>query len=64
MQVRWMCHICGRERSDEHISVYTSDLSSQFNLPEGTMKQNVRYCNDRDSCIEGAKKINFFKQGN
>lgn len=51
----WTCHICGDERTDDKISVYTSDLSLEFHLPAGVMKQNVRYCNDRPLCVTGAK---------
>jgi hypothetical protein len=56
----WTCHICGEERPDEKISVRTADLSGEHNFPPGTMKQNVRYCNDRPACIEGAKTFRFF----
>lgn len=51
----WTCHICGKRRPDRFISVRSTDQSSEFNLPPGTVTQNVRYCNDKPQCIEGAK---------
>lgn len=51
----WKCHVCGKERPDAKISVYSS--TRYFgNVP---MKQNVRYCNDNSECIEGAKTVDF-----
>lgn len=55
----WLCHVCGKERPDSKISVYTSDVM----IGRIEMKQNVRYCNDDPDCIEGAKKVNFIKTG-
>ena len=50
----WKCHICGRERPDSCISVRTIDTSANFDLPPGTMTQNIRYCNDDPNCIDGS----------
>ena len=61
MITSWTCHICGEERPDEKISVYITDLSKSKNLPIGTFKQNVRYCNDKEDCIEKVKTFSFFK---
>ena len=55
----WKCHICGDTRPDDKISVCTTDTSKKYNLPEGTMQQNVRYCNDRQDCIDKAKTYSF-----
>lgn len=52
----WTCHACGEERPDALISVFTRDLSPGYNLPSGTMKQNLRYCNDRPKCLEDVRK--------
>jgi len=53
----WTCHVCGRKRPDDKISVYSTWIA-----PHGVdIKQNVRYCNDRPECIEGAKKIRWIK---
>ncbi|GAH82156.1 unnamed protein product [marine sediment metagenome] len=48
----WKCHICGEERPDERISVFTTPwvINGQT-----VGSQNIRYCNDRPACIEGAK---------
>lgn len=46
----WKCHVCGRERPDEKISVFTRDRSVEYGLPVGTMLENVRYCNDSLTC--------------
>lgn len=55
----WVCHICGKERPDDKISV----LSKTVNTHGVEATQNVRYCNDRSECIEGAKTFSFFKEG-
>ncbi|GAI67641.1 unnamed protein product, partial [marine sediment metagenome] len=46
----WKCHICGEERPDERISVFTTPwvINGQT-----VGSQNIRYCNDRPACIEG-----------
>jgi hypothetical protein len=47
----WTCHVCGRERPDERISVYSRHVT----LGGGVVaKENVRYCNDRPACAAGA----------
>lgn len=53
----WTCHVCGDERPDERISVFSSQ--QLFGTTGVMMTQNVRYCNDRPACIEGAKTVNF-----
>jgi hypothetical protein len=54
----WTCHVCGDERPDERISVYSTTVQIGAARIEAT--QNVRYCNDRPACIEGAKHVDFF----
>jgi len=58
----WKCHICGEERPDEKISVYstTQEIPGTHG---GTMTVNVRYCNDKPACIEAAPHFSFFKRG-
>ena len=63
MDLTWSCHICQAERPDAAISVLKTDISKQHGLPEGTMGQNVRYCNDNEDCIEKAKTFSFIKGG-
>jgi hypothetical protein len=53
--LNWTCHVCGDERPDDKISVHsTTKVTGAIEI-----KQNVRYCNDRVDCIEGAKQINW-----
>jgi len=54
----WTCHICKEERPDAKISV----LKKPLNLGGGiTASENIRYCNDRPTCIEGAKLYSHMK---
>lgn len=46
----WNCEVCGERRPDEKISVVTHDYSEQHDLPYGTVKRNVKHCNDNFSC--------------
>jgi len=59
-EITWTCHICGKERPDHKISVYTKDTSANLGLSPGTIKQNIRYCNDKPECKEKAKDFDFF----
>lgn len=53
--ITWTCHICGDERPDSKISVH-SRTTVHGNVP---ITENIRYCNDRLSCYEGALKKHF-----
>jgi hypothetical protein len=53
--VTWTCHVCGRTRPDNKISVYSKTVT-KVDVP---ITQNIRYCNDNPDCIEGAPKINW-----
>lgn len=55
----WRCHVCGDERPDDRISVYSSQ--KEIGTTGTMMTQNVRYCNYRPSCVEGAKAVNFME---
>lgn len=55
----WKCHICGEERPDEKISVLSKPLVINGQIRG---EQNIRYCNDRPGCIDGAKEFSFFKE--
>jgi len=53
----WTCHVCGDERPDAQISVLSFDVAVEgVDFP---IRQNVRYCNDRLSCITGASMVRF-----
>ena len=59
MPLTWKCHICGEERPDRFVSVFSTDVGDTYGLPAGTMMQNVRYCNDKKTCGEKARTFNF-----
>jgi hypothetical protein len=50
----WRCHICDRSRPDPKISVVTHDRTPP-SMPAGTIKENVRYCNDNPECEAAAR---------
>lgn len=56
-QLEWRCHVCQDIRPDALISV----LSSSKSIGGVPVTMNVRYCNDRPACIEGAKNVDFLK---
>lgn len=60
--VTWTCHCCGQEREDSKIDVYKTDLSLRYNLPPGTVQQNVRYCNDSTTCVAKAPTIRLLNE--
>lgn len=57
-EVTWKCHICGEERPNDKISVLSKPLVING---RSCGEQNIRYCNDRPACIEGAKTFSFCK---
>ena len=59
-EMTWTCHVCKRERPDAKISVLTKSLG----IPNVDASQNIRYCNDRQECIDGAKEFSFMKSKN
>ncbi len=56
----WKCHVCGEERPDDKISVLSKPLIINGQVVPDS-PQNIRYCNDRPACIEGAKEHCLFK---
>lgn len=55
--LKWTCHICGRERPDDKISVLTKPLIMGGKV---VGEQNIRYCNDSPECVEKAKEFSHF----
>lgn len=47
----WTCMVCYEDRPDSRIDVHTSIYQMGGGI---VMRKNVRYCNDRPSCINGA----------
>jgi len=55
--LKWRCHVCGKERPDDKISV----LSKPISHPDGRIigEQSIRYCNDDPSCVAEARNVDF-----
>lgn len=58
-EITWTCHICGDERPDSLISVYQT-RAPMPGRPDYPVTQNVRFCNDRPQCRDGATRFSFF----
>ncbi len=56
--LEWTCHVCGKLRPDDKISVY-SRVSTRFGVE---LTENVRYCNDNPDCVEKAKTFTFLTE--
>lgn len=52
-ELTWTCHVCGDERPDNKIDVF----SVVENLRGIMVQQNVRYCNDRSMCRAGCPGV-------
>jgi hypothetical protein len=55
-ELTWTCHICGKIRPDDKIAVYKHIRRLESGIE---FIENVRYCNDNESCIEAAKHFHF-----
>ena len=55
MRIEWNCHVCGKLRPDDKISVHSRTVTRGV----VEIKENVRYCNDNPECVEGAKKVTW-----
>lgn len=55
----WTCHVCGVERPDAFIGVLTRERISDLGV---RFRENVRHCNDRSECAEGAKEVFFVRR--
>lgn len=51
----WRCDVCGEERPDEKISVFKREHYKPVRMTE-----NIKFCNDRPACFEGAKTFSHF----
>lgn len=54
-KLTWKCHVCGEERLDTYISVY----KKRSEINGISFQQNIRYCNDKPECAEGAREVDF-----
>jgi hypothetical protein len=50
----WECHVCGEQRPDAQISVFTA---GPMDLAGAVLTIHVRYCNDRSDCRRGAPLV-------
>lgn len=57
----WKCHICGEERPDSAIDVYTRDISHVYDLPAKSISENIRFCRDRAACVKGVAFYSHLK---
>lgn len=55
-ELTWTCHVCGDERPDSAIDVFKTKRTLDGGIEVQT---NVRYCNDRPTCIEEAPNVDF-----
>lgn len=53
----WECDVCGAMRSGAKIDVHYRKID--FGGVRGIT--NVRHCNDREACLEGARTFSFFR---
>lgn len=51
------CTCCGRTRSCTELGVFTTDLSPDFDLADGTLMQTVLYCRDDSDCRGTAQTL-------
>jgi hypothetical protein len=54
----WTCHVCGKERPDDRISVAHVDVPMKGG---SVVTVNVRYCNDRQACYAGVEETSLVK---
>lgn len=60
--ITWICDVCGEERPDDKITVYKTDLSAKYGLPEGTVTHNAKFCKYNVECMKLAPKV-YAKNG-
>ena len=51
------CSCCRRTRCLTELGTFTTDLSSDFNLADGTLVQTVLYCRDDSECRGTAQTL-------
>ena len=55
------CTCCGRTRACSELGSFTTDLSSEFDLAEGTLTQTVLYCRDDSECRGTAQTLRLIR---
>ncbi len=51
------CSCCQRTRCWTELGIFTTDLSSDFDLADGTLVQTVLYCRDDSDCRGTAQTL-------
>ncbi len=54
-ELTWTCHVCGEERPDVMISVF----SRRKTIGPVEFQENIRHCIDKQTCIDGARDVTF-----
>ena len=58
MITSWECQLCGRERPDDKISVFSRPLVIGGQV---CGQENIRYCNDSEDCATKAQNFSIGK---
>lgn len=57
------CSCCRRTRCLTELGTFTTDLSTDFDLAEGTLVQTVLYCRDDSECRGTAQTLRLIHRG-
>ena len=55
------CSCCGRRGSEIELGTFTTDLSSEFDLADGTLIQTVLYCREDSDCRGTAQTLRLIQ---
>ena len=55
------CSCCERTRFRTELGTFTTDLSSEFDLADGTLTQTVVYCRDDSECRGTAQTLHLIQ---
>ena len=55
------CSCCRRTRCLTDLGIFTTDLSSDFDLADGTLVQTVLYCRDDSECRGTAQTLRLLR---
>ncbi len=56
------CSCCKRSRCVTELGTFTTDLSSDFDLADGTLVQTVLYCRDDSECRGTAQTLRLIHE--
>jgi len=55
------CSCCGRRASQIELGTFTTDLSSEFDLADGTLIQTVLFCREDSDCRGTAQTLRLIQ---